>query len=131
MHLVFSWRFSLQDFNFSPIDGENVVLRPDEMYDFVQILPVCVGNEYLPEMIRRNQFHDLFYALGIELVENIIEQQDRRGIALFPQKIVLGQFQGDQLSLALSLRAYAFHGILAQHHVHVVPMYASGSISQY
>ena len=35
-YLVFSWRFSLQDFNFSPIDGENVVLRPDEMYDFVK-----------------------------------------------------------------------------------------------
>lgn len=82
-------------------------------------------------MIRRNQFHDLFYTLGIELVENIVEQQDRRCIALFPQKIVLGQFQGDQVSLALSLRAYAFHGILAQHHVHVVPMYAPGGISQY
>lgn len=85
--------FFLQDFNFSPIDGENVVLRPDEMYDFVQIFPVCVGNEYLPEMIRRNQFHDLFYALGIELVENIVEQQDRRGIALFPQKSYWASFK--------------------------------------
>ena len=80
-----------------------MVLRADELDYLVEVFSIGVGDEYLSEVIGRDQFDDLFHPLGIELVENIVEQQDGSRFALSLQEIVLSQFQGNQVGFALPL----------------------------
>ena len=65
----------------------------------------------------------MFYALGIQFVEDVIEQQQRRRFCrhLF-QESELCQFQRQHERFVLSLTAFALHRIAAQHHLQVVAM---------
>lgn len=47
--------------------------------DGVEVRAVSVGDEYLSEVRGANQFDDVFHTVGIELVEDIVEQQKWRG----------------------------------------------------
>lgn len=71
---------------------------------------VAVRNDDLPERIFRHQPYELFHAPRIELVEQVVEQQDRLLAFLLRDYRVLGQFQGDQERLLLALRAVFAQG---------------------
>ena len=54
----------------------------------------------------------LLYALGIQFVEDIVEQQQWGGLRVGAlQKVELCQFQCDDKRLVLSLTAFAFHQV--------------------
>ena len=69
--------------------------------NLVEMLPIGVCNEYLSELVAGHEFHDLLHAVGIELVEDIIEQEQGRGLVIRPfQEVKLCQFQGDDKASA-------------------------------
>jgi hypothetical protein len=39
------------------------------------MVSVGVGNKYLPEIVACHEIHNLFHALGIQFVEDIIQQE--------------------------------------------------------
>jgi hypothetical protein len=43
--------------------------------NLIEMLPIGVCNEYLSELVACHEFYDLFHAVGIELVEDIVEQE--------------------------------------------------------
>ena len=57
---------------------ENPIVAAKRGNCFIDVLAVGVGNEYLPERRLGNDTHDVGHAMGIELVENIVEQQQWR-----------------------------------------------------
>ena len=58
------------------------------------MLTVGIGDEYLPEVVTGNKPHNLFHALCIQLVEDVIEQQEgwRLVVGTF-EEVELCQFQ--------------------------------------
>ena len=100
-------------------------------YNAVEILTIGIGDKDLSEYVARNELHDVFDTIGIELVEEIVEQQDGGSIAMVGKEIILRQLEGYEVCLALSLRAYALHGVFAQRHLHIVAVYAMGGIAKY
>ena len=67
-----------------------------------------------PNGVFRDQPDELFDAPGVELVEQVVEQQDRASRLSSCATIgVLGQFQGDQERLLLALRAVFAQGVAA------------------
>ena len=44
------------------------------MQDAIQMFPVRIRYKYLPEVISRNQFNDLFHTRSVQFIENIIQQ---------------------------------------------------------
>ena len=97
----------------------------------VEVFAVGVGNEYLTKYIARYELHDALDTLRVELVKQVVKQQYRCRVAIVGQEVVLCQLQGYQVGLALSLRAYTFHGIFVQCHLHVVAMNTLGGIAEY
>ena len=60
------------------------------LQDAVEVSPVGVGDKNLSEIIASHQLHNLFHAPGIQLVENIVEQQERGRLAVgTPEEIKL------------------------------------------
>lgn len=85
---------------------------------------VAVRNDDLPERIFRHQPYELFHAPRIELVEQVVEQQDRLLAFLLRDYCVLGQFQGDQERLLLALRAVFAQGVAADSEHQIVAVNA-------
>ena len=83
---------------------EDSVVALGALEDFVEVLAVGVGDEDLSEGIAGDEVDDLFDALGIELVEDVVEQEQGSGLAACPlEKIELGELEGDDVGLVLSL----------------------------
>ena len=76
---------------------------------------VGVGDEDLTELLAGNEGDNLFHAAGVELVEDVVEQQDR-GVAAVgaTEKVELCQLQGYDEGLVLSLTALAAYGVAAK-----------------
>ena len=83
---------------------EHLVLPFYLLHDLVQMIPIGIGNENLSELVAGYQLDNLLYPRRIQFVENIVQQQQRSGMTASPtQEIELRQFQGNQISLVLSL----------------------------
>ena len=90
-----------------------------------QMVAVGVGDEYLAEVAARDQSYDLLYALSVEFVEDVVEQQQGRGVAsCLSERVELGQLEGDEEGLVLSLAALPSDGVSAEGHLQFVLVYA-------
>ena len=69
--------------------------------------------------------YQLLYAAFIELVEDIIQQQQRMPPVVLLQKFVLRQFQSYQESFLLSLRPHAAQGMPAEVHSDIVRIWTT------
>ena len=97
----------------------------------VQILPVGVGDEYLPEGIIRDNLHYVLHSLGVELVEDVIEEQQWSGLAACAlEKVELGQLESQHEGLVLSLRPFSLYGVTAERHIQVVLVYSVERIAK-
>jgi len=62
-----------------------------------------VGDEDLPFILKTDLVEEVMHPVGVQFLENIIEQQQgRKAFGLFEQ-FVLRQFQGKQQAFALAL----------------------------
>lgn len=84
-----------------------------------QACRVAVGDQDLPEGVVRDQPDQLFDPPGVELVEQVVQQQDRAFALRLGDDGVLRQFEGDQEGFLLSLRPVFAQGITSdfQHQV--------------
>ena len=74
------------------------------------MFPPCIGNEDLTKIIARHIFDDTFYSVGIEFVEDIIQQKEGDTlVAPILLEEVLRQLHGYEVGLLLSLRGFTFH----------------------
>jgi len=76
------------------------------MKNAIQMFPVCICYEYLPEVITGYQLDDLLYAGSIQFIEDIIQQKQRYCSAGPFQEIKLCQFQGNKIGFVLPLRTF-------------------------
>ena len=87
------------------------------------MVTVGVRDEYLAKAVTRNQADYLLHPAGIQLVEDIVQQQQGSGLGCRTfQEVELRQFQGEDISLVLSLRTLALHGMVPQRKFQVVTM---------
>ena len=59
--------------NFTILYAEYLVFALNLLHDFVQMVTIGIRNENLPELIARNQLHNLLHPRCIQLVEDIIQ----------------------------------------------------------
>ena len=87
------------------------------------MLAVGVGDEDLTELLASDELHDLFDAAGIELVEDVVEQQDggAASIGAF-EEVELCKFQCNNEGFVLSLTAFSFDGMPAKGEDEVIAM---------
>ena len=112
---------SLSAPHFSPFHLEYLIITLRALQNLVEVPAVGVGDEDLAEGIARDQIDDLLHTLGIELVEDVVEQEQGRGLAARPlQEVELRQLQRDDIGLVLPLRALALDGIAAQRHLQLI-----------
>ena len=100
-------------------DREKRIFAARLVEDRTQPCGVAVGDQDLPERIFGHEADQLLHAPGVELVEEVVQQQDRF-FALFPgDDGVLRQFEGYQERFLLSLRPVFAQGVAAdfQHQV--------------
>ena len=91
------------------------------MQDSVEVSAVGVGQENLSELIAAGQTDYLFNPVAVEFVENVVEKEQRRlAPARFFEQGELGQFQGDEVGLALPLRPFFFNGKSSELHDEVI-----------
>ena len=94
------------------------------------MVAVGVGDKNLSEgLFVGHETDESFHAGGVELVENIVEQQQRFHVGCAAQKIVLREPQGYGVGFALPLRGGAAHGHAAQLQVNVVAVRTYGSMA--
>ena len=62
-----------------------------------------VGNENLAELVARNHLRDNLHALGVELVENIVEKQNGLLSDLALYVVELRELEADKVGFLLSL----------------------------
>ena len=106
-----------------------VVLRGHAQY-LVQVVTVCVGDEGLSEGVSAHQCYDTFYALRVQAVEDVVQQEYGPCAATrMVQKIVLCQFQCHQHGLVLSLASFAPYRVSVYHHLQIVAVYAVQGVS--
>lgn len=112
--------------------SESAVLYPEDGVggvgveeDGVEVRAVGVGDEDLAEGWGAYQFYYVFYAVGVELVEDVVQQQQGRGGRDgLAQEVELGQFECNDVCLGLSLAAFTSDGIRVDEHLEVVAVYA-------
>ena len=88
------------------------------------MVTVGIGDENLTEVVARHQLHDCLHSLGIQLVEDVIQEEQRRGVRHRTAKeIKLRQLQCEHKRLVLSLTSLTLHLIVAYQHLQVIPMH--------
>lgn len=70
-----SHNFQLSILNPSSLHVENLVIALRTLQNFVQVFAVGVGDEDLSESIAGHQVHYLLHTLGIEFVEDVVQQE--------------------------------------------------------
>ena len=76
------------------------------MKNAIQMFPVCICYEYLPEVITGYQLDDLLYAGSIQFIEDIIQQKQRYCSAGPFQEINLVLIQVYKIGFVLPLRTF-------------------------
>ena len=85
------------------------------------MVSVRIRDENLSELISCHETHDLFHPLGIQLVEDIIEQEEWGSLRVRAlEEIKLREFQGDHECLVLPLAALALHLMATERNLQVV-----------
>ena len=68
------------------------------------MFPVGIRQEDLSEMVAAHQLDNLLYSCGVQFVEDIVEQEQRTGMAAcLLQEIKLSQFESNEEGLVLPL----------------------------
>ena len=86
----------------------------------------------MPIVVARDKTYDLLYAICIQFVEDVVQQQQwsfqlaiaPAGINDIAQKVKLCQFECSNKCFVLSLTALTFHHVVIQHKVKIVAMNA-------
>ena len=87
------------------------------------MVAIGIGYEYLTETVARHKLHNLLHTMRVEFVEYVVEQQEWCGLGCCaPQEVELGEFQGENKRLVLSLRPLAPNLIAAKQHFEIVAM---------
>ena len=106
-------------------DVEYLVVKGSGAEYLVEMVAIGIGDEYLSEVVAGHQTYNLLHTLGVELVEDVVEQQQRRRLRARPlQEVKLRQFQGYDIGLVLSLRTLALHQMTVERKLQVVTMHA-------
>lgn len=85
-----------------------------------------VGNEYLAVGGTGHQGDQAGDAFLVQFFKHIVQQQQRRKLFELFDHFKLGQLQGKQRALALSLRGAAFHGMVVEQELEVIAVDAGG-----
>ena len=88
------------------------------------MITVGVGNKDLSETLSPHKLHNLFNAVGIKFVEDIVEKQQRSAVRSMAKEIELCQFQGQSISLVLPLTTLSLHLITIKKHLKIITMHA-------
>ena len=87
------------------------------------MVTIGIGDKDLTKIVAGNQTDNLLYTLGVELVEDIVEQQERRRLRTRPlQEVKLCQLQRNDVGLILSLRTLTFHQVAIEGKLQIVTM---------
>ena len=74
-------------------DVEYLVVKGSGAEYLVEMVAIGIGDEYLSEVVAGDEAHYLLHTLGIELVKDVIEQQEGRGLRTCTlQEVELRQF---------------------------------------
>ena len=88
--------------------------------DLVEVLTVRIRDEDLPEVTPSDQTNNALHTLSIELVEDIIQEEQRAlGVGRREQGI-LGELQRDEEGLILPLAPDLANELFAKEHLQVV-----------
>ena len=81
-----------------------------------------IGDEQLTKVLVIDKVKQLPYAIIIQFVKNVIQQQNGFHFGLFLNEVKLGQFQGNQKGFLLPLGAYLFDRVLVNLKYQVISM---------
>jgi hypothetical protein len=60
---------------FSVVYLVELIVKTALLQDFVYVVTIGIGNEYLTKLVTGYQLNNLFYTLCIQLIEDIIKQE--------------------------------------------------------
>ena len=81
-----------------------------------------VGNENLTKFVARNHLRDNLHALGVELVENIVKEQNGLLSDLALYVVELRELEADKVGFLLSLRTALPYAAVAKQESEVIAM---------
>ena len=105
------------------------VIAAHTVQDAVQVAAVRIRDENLAKAVARHELHNLLHAPGVQLVEEVVQQEQRHRARRALQEVELRQLQRHQIRLVLSLRAFLLDREIAQQHVQFVLMDAPQGIA--
>ena len=113
-----------------PLYFKNLIVATRAGKYLVEMVAVGVGDEYLSKTRRTNNLHNTLHTVGVEFVEDVVEQEQRccaRGSAL--EEVKLCQFECHGKGFVLSLTALALHLMRAEGEEQVVAMHTMQGIA--
>ena len=108
--------------NFPRSDLEKAVIFAPTGDDLVQVLAVRVRDKNLSEVTTSDQADDTLYTLGIELVEDVIEEEEWMLRVGRREEGILSELQRNEEGLVLPLTSDLADELFAQEHLQVVLM---------
>lgn len=126
MSLCFNTKLStlnsqLRKTHLAVLNGEEFVVSLFASEYAVQVVAIGIRHEGLSKTVAADQFYNLLHTAGVQLVEDVIQQED--GCGLLPgvvKEVELCQFQGDEVRLILSLTTLSLEWETAERHLKVV-----------
>ena len=94
------------------------------------MLAVGVGDENLPEGVLGDDGYDGFDTSSVQLVEDVVQEQQRFETRCPGEELVLRQAQGDGKCLLLALRGSAAHGHSTEGQHNVVAVWACRGVAE-
>jgi hypothetical protein len=106
------------------VDQEEARVQAKAIEGLVQASRIGIGDDGLPEAAATEQGEQVAHALRVDLVEDVIEQQDRSDPGSLGRQVELGQLQRDQIGLLLALRSETLQRVATDGEDQVVAMHA-------
>ena len=101
-------------------------------YDLVEMFPVGIGNENLSERVGATHYgHNTAHTPCVELIENIIEKQQRPYTKALAQKFVLCKPQRRGKCLCLTLRRRPAQRHPVERELYIIAMRPRGRVAEY
>ena len=91
-------------------------------------LSLSISDKHLSEIIVADQFHQLRHPIVVQLVENVIQKQNRLEAYLLIVEIELRKLDGDHKRLLLSLRAESLNLMIINQKTQIIFMNADVGI---
>ncbi|MPN32239.1 hypothetical protein SDC9_179715 [bioreactor metagenome] len=101
----------------------------DPFQYFIERPPVGIGDKNLAKFIARNQFDNFFHPVGIQPVEDIVQQQNGCPFPGFKQVMKLCQLHRYEVGFVLPLRTHFLYGKSVEQHLQFIAVNTGGGVS--